>query len=130
MALETILDELRRATGPERRLDIEIALLIGYRRKVEHVRDGPDHEPTKRVLWLPPSKNIPEMIPHFTKSIDHAYDLVQMIDPDNVGGCSWENGKASARVNDGPYCEAATPALALCVAALIARERQSKSAED
>jgi hypothetical protein len=125
VALESIIDALSRATGPDRRLDIEIALLVGYRRKIEHVSDGPDLEPVRRVLWIPPTKNDPEMIPHFTKSLDNAYDLAQTIAPGSVGGCSWENGSATARIDDGPYCAAATPALALCIAVLHTVKRNS-----
>lgn len=112
MPIDEIISELEAASGPDRKIDAAIALLVGYRRGVEK-----DPSVGERVIWLSPS-GIGARIPYYTAVIDAAYDLAQTIAPDHVGGCSWEKGMGSARILPMETCQAASPVIALCLAAL------------
>ncbi|MDE3814292.1 hypothetical protein I7I49_29395 [Sinorhizobium meliloti] len=118
MALPDLILELENAAVPDRRLDTAIALVVGYKRKVEHVTQTPGKEPVRQTLWIMPGGGEQPRVPYYTSSIDAAYELAQTIAPNNAGGCSYDGGRGRAKINDGQYCHAATPALALCVAAL------------
>lgn len=55
----------------------------------------------------------------YTASLDAALYLAQLVAPRHVGGASWEDdGTGTATINDGPFLRCATPAIALCLAAL------------
>ncbi|MBD9496902.1 hypothetical protein IB271_23490 [Ensifer sp. ENS01] len=100
--------------------------MVGWKKKVEAFKDPKTGEARERLLWLVPSNNDEGIIPRYTLNIHDAYSLAQELSPDNVGGCSWIPGKGTAIINDGPYCEAASPPIALCIAALKAiQERPS-----
>ncbi|MGH0218247.1 hypothetical protein NKY66_30820 [Sinorhizobium meliloti] len=109
MALQDLIDDLQNATGPDRKLDAAIAKIVAIAQRSEVVTAMPPSDPSK--------------VPHYTRLLDHAYALAQAISPSNMGGCSWEEGKGTAKLNDGPYIQAATPALALCIAALTELRR-------
>lgn len=128
MALPDLIIELENATGPDRKLDTAIALFAGYKRKVEHVTETPGKEPVRRVLWVMPGGGDATRVPYYTSSIDIAFELAQTIAPFNAGGCSWVEGRGHAKINDGQYCHAATPAIALCIAAL--KEKLSQEGGD
>ncbi|OWK24296.1 hypothetical protein AJ87_24270 [Rhizobium yanglingense] len=121
MSLKKLIDDLQAARGPSRQLDVDIALEMGYKRKEPETIRGPDGSPIKRHLWLVPTGEDVDRVPYYTTSIDYACQLVRQIAPSHVGGCSWEDGAASARIDNDPYCQAATPAIALCIAALRRR---------
>lgn len=121
MDIQSVIEKLEAATGPERGLDGQIAQAIGWRKKVEPITDPKTGEKKQRTLWIVPAGDDFGNIPRYTASLDAAYDLANSIAPNNVGGCTWEKGKGSARIVGGPYCQAATPILALCVAALTIR---------
>ena len=110
ISLSDLSERLKSLTGPDRRVDIEIAMLSGYRREI--------NEADRRVLWFDPKGTDPVRIPPYTASVDHAREFAEFVAPDHVGGCSWERGMGSAKLNSGPYIEASTPALALCLAAV------------
>lgn len=117
--IEAVIESLRDAKSGSRGLDIEIAQLFGWKRAFTRVRDEAGHD-TRRTLWLVPKTEDPGRVPNYTTSLDAAFDLAQEIAPRHVGGCSWEDGMGTARIGaKGPYVEAASPALAICIAALI-----------
>lgn len=118
MAVTDVITDLEEAKEPSRKLDVALAMLIGYKRKVENVRDPNSGEQTKRVLWLHPGGQDPGRVPRYTAVIDDAYSFAQIIAPGLAGGVSWDESGGYARVGDGPYCSGASPAIALCVAAL------------
>jgi hypothetical protein len=119
LEIEEVIAHLRDAKSGSRSLDVEIAQLLGWRRRVSRSEEG-GSEPVRRTLWLVPNSSDPGRVPHYTTSLDAAYDLAQDIAPRHVGGCSWEDGSGSARVGaKGPYVQAGSPALAICIAALI-----------
>jgi hypothetical protein len=126
MDIREIIDQLQGLKGPSRRLDGEIAQLVGWKKKVEAFKDPNSGQARERVLWLVPSNNDEGIIPRYTLSIQDAYNLAQDLAPDNIGGCSWENGQGTAIINDGSYFQAASAPIALCIAALSAKlERQT-----
>ena len=128
MTLAQILLRLVTASGPDRELDVEIAIsLLGYSRASVF---GRDHMITS-------SRTVSDMVwtcPKFTGSVDAAVGLAESRLPE----CLWtvarteagayravvlanRNGTAGqpARGNDDDHA-ATTPALALCVALVMA----------
>jgi hypothetical protein len=122
MAVDDDMDELIKrleaAGGPARELDRDIALAVGYRfgptPSKQWDEDWPD-------IFDPAGNEVP-LLPSFTESIDAAATLV----PE---GYIWDvtsTGTAWADCMDGDLdqfvgSKGATPAIALCIAALRAR---------
>ncbi len=111
-----MIESLRQAPGPDRKLDFAIATFVGFERRVAP-QDDPTDTGVKIVYVRPPSEE-PVKVPDFTRSIDAAYALAQVAAPRHVGAVTWEGAKFRAKLNDGEVCEAATPAIAVCIAAL------------
>ncbi|WP_164855960.1 hypothetical protein [Sinorhizobium meliloti] len=109
MAIMELIETLAQSDGPDRQLDVVIARSAGYQRTI-----GPDG----LVQWK--HERSPVIgVPRFTASIDAAYDLVNLLDASATGGVSWVPGEGcTAILNDKGYCKGATPAIALCIAAL------------
>lgn len=113
-----LAERCERATGPDRELDYELAMVAGYT-EIGH-----------RVYRDPQGKYYGSA-PYYTRSIDAAMTLV----PE---GAEWECGTAHL-VNRGwanvitrdreSKGKAATPALALCAAALRARSTDTVQGE-
>lgn len=116
MEIIDLVAQLRSEKWPSRKLDIMIGELAGYRKAND----------TKypKFSWHHPGGKVARL-PKFTESIQDAYELLQLISPGNIGGCSWEDGDATAKIEDGPFCRAATPALAICIAALVELYKKS-----
>jgi hypothetical protein len=114
---DLILD-LQHADGPDRNLDIAISEIMGYERQVKV--DKPSKK--QKVVWLySVSGEESSNLPYFTAKIDAAKLLALALVPGCTGGFSWNQRNATARINDGPIFSAATPAIAICVAALSAK---------
>lgn len=118
---ELILD-LQRAKTPSRVLDIAIALSIGYSRSVTYVK-GESGKKDRKVTYLYPTKDTEVSIPHFTSTIEAAKALSETISPGCAGGFTWGDRGFAARIEEGPVFSGATPALALCAAALDLKYR-------
>ncbi len=108
--LLALAERCEQAAGPSNGLDAEIALAIGY----THERRGTERArwwrtPSGQQLAFVGYKNHP---PFFTGSLDAAVPLV----PE---GCGWMVMSRAAKVGVWPS-HGATPALALCAAALRA----------
>lgn len=104
MTITELVSILKSAQNRDRELDFVIALLWGYKQDTA--------DPDK---WFEPSGQ-QRPVPFFTGVLDGALSLIDRNEVD--GGFSWENGKASARIGTGKYHEAATPAIAICIAAI------------
>lgn len=118
--IDDVISHLKAASIGSRSLDLEIAQMIGWQRALEPVTDQITGDIRTKTLWLIPKTGDPGRVPAYTMSIDAAYDLAQVLAPSNVGGCSWEDGMGSAKIGmNGAYAQAATPAIALCIAALL-----------
>lgn len=103
-----VLEELKALDAPSRKVDFDIALLIGFEK----------YEADK-VVWLHPETRREAKVPRYTLAISPAYDLAQVLVPNHTGGCAWENGGGSAKIEPGPTIQAANPAIALCICALF-----------
>lgn len=103
--------EIQHAKAPDRKLDIAIGEIMGFTR---HVKSK------GKVVWLYPADGEEKSLPRFTARIDAARTLASTLIPKCSGGFTWGREYATARINDGPTFSAATPALAICAAALSA----------
>ncbi|MCA1439324.1 hypothetical protein I6F07_03605 [Ensifer sp. IC4062] len=125
MAITDLIEEIEALKRPDRDVDVKIALLFGWQRKVEYAGSG---IPSRNVIWYWQGE-ASARLPHFTGSIDAALQLLDTVSPRFTGGFSWimhESDKiATTSINDYPHCHAATPALALCAAALKIKQSQS-----
>jgi hypothetical protein len=124
MAISDLILQLQHAKEPSRDLDISIGIVMGYKRHVKTVTTGDDGQQAREVVWLYPSNGEESSMPAFTGKIDDAYFLAQSLVPGCVGGVSWDSRGGTARIDDGPYFTATTPALALCIAALSVKHYQ------
>lgn len=124
MTLTELIAALEAADGPSRELDAQIALAHGW--DVVPIREKGGHTWDR---WYRPymGKRYPVRLPNYTSSIDAALTLV----PEGYGLVIDVAGEyASASIYElrstraGPFVKPArrTPALALCIAALKARE--------
>jgi hypothetical protein len=123
MTVADLILELQHAKGHDRHLDASIGLIMGYKRQVT-VSKGKSGEKERKVVWLYPADGEESRIPFFTAKLDAAQLLARTLVPGCIGGISWGPRNATAKINDGPTFTAATPALALCVAALSAKHFQ------
>ncbi|TNM66161.1 hypothetical protein [Aliirhizobium smilacinae] len=99
-----------------RRLDGEIAKILGWREVAEKLTE--DGETKTRYVWLHPENGQPGKVPFYTTNLDAAIQFAEAACPNERCGFSWEDGKASARLGNGPYFQAKNPILALSAAAL------------
>lgn len=117
MALDRIINLLQTAHNPARSLDVAIGTAIGWRKMVKSMPDSSGIKKDVTVWTIPNSDDIGKL-PLYTSNLQHAFELAEYISPSSFGGCSWVDGKGTARINDGPYFEACNPQIALCIAAL------------
>lgn len=120
MTPEAIIERLANLPSPDRSTDKEIALLTGWKRITRPISGTAATVAEVRTIWISPSGQETLSLPHFTSSIHDAYLLARYLVPSHVGGCSWEDGKGSARLNGGPFFTASGPAIALCMATIHA----------
>jgi hypothetical protein len=122
MNLTEVIDNLYAAKEGSRQLDAYIAHALGWRQTRDQYVDPSSGETRTRRLWVVPSTEEHGKVPFYTTNLQEALDLAEQVAPGNVGACSWEGGKAKARLGmNGSVVNAATPALALCIAALRTR---------
>lgn len=121
MDLNELLVELQQASGPSRVLDAAIGRLVGYKRKVEYRKSNQTGKTIRRVFWIVPSGEDFGRMPAFTADLDAAIELASTTTANRPGGVCWVNGTATACISDSGYHFGATPALAICIAALSAR---------
>lgn len=120
--MRDLIERLERATGPDRELDAAIIFALYPGAQVNQYCVG-DTEPV--VFHAEPLVPNKHDLPEFTKSLDAALTLV----PDgwmwdvSSSGCAW------IMRNDDSICDSQiviggieSPAIALCIAALRARE--------
>lgn len=109
---------VRSLSGPDRETDKMIADMVGYRRKPK-TAPSLDGKGSKRTLWVISKYDEARNVPPFTGSLDAALELAETVSKGAALGASWEPGTASARIGAGPFIQAPTPALALCLSALF-----------
>jgi len=111
MGIAELIATLEAATGPDRELDAEIAM-----QNVSLLRDLPR---TEAGGWTHPEWGKIAPASEYTASLDAALTLI----PQDYGWCvsggyNWQHGHAEVGKHK---ALGATPALALCIAAMKAR---------
>lgn len=119
MDIDIVIEKLRSSVEPSRRLDVEIAQIVGWRLKTEMVVDTNTGEHKQRNLWLVPNSDELGKIPFYTSELEASYRLSQEIAPGEPAACSWEKAFAAARIGDGPRVVASNVATALCLATFV-----------
>ncbi|MFK4770531.1 hypothetical protein [Rhizobium sp. ZW T2_16] len=118
MDIEELILQLKDEKWPSRKLDTDIAAFFGFKRA--------SSAQYPKFSWHHPNGTT-NPLPKFTYSMQDAYELLLLAAPGCVGACSWEEGQATARVENGPFCMAATPAMAICIAALVELRRNHQA---
>lgn len=108
MDIRSLVKRLEEAREASRDIDFEIGPIAGYL-----ALDPPIH---RKWTWKFPSGEV-GYLPTFTGSLQAAYELSQLIHPDDVCGVTWEPGRATAQVGTARH-EAFEPAIALCASIL------------
>ena len=117
MHLKEVIQQLRDAKAGARSLDVQIALIVGWR-KIEPANSSRPSTNLK-TLWFPPRSLEQAKVPRYTSNLQDAFDLANLILPSHSGGCSWEQGMGSAKVGvHTKIAEASSPMLALCISTL------------
>ncbi|MCA1439322.1 hypothetical protein I6F07_03595 [Ensifer sp. IC4062] len=122
MGFASLIEDLGNLQAPNRRADERIALAIGMRERRQTFREK--GEIKEQVYWYLGEKAFPR-IPLFTSSLDAAMVAVEMVAPFTLGVAFRRFGKGSAVLNEGEHFDAATPAIALCMAVL--KEMENKA---
>ena len=122
--IEALITKLEAATEGSRALSDEVLLTCGWQRS--------NHQDRRSCYWTSPDGRTHSRRPDPTRSLDDAVTLV----PE---GWLWSVGVQNTHKRTGPsafiwkpdvkaqFIEAATPALALCIAALKARLVQAEA---
>lgn len=127
MDIDTVITQLQATPIGSRKLDANIAQVLGWRLQSDIVVNPTTGEHTRRNMWFKPKSNEVAPVPFYTTNLSVAQNLAIQIAPGQKSGCAWEPGKASARIGNGPYIEASKPAIALCIAALTALKGKQAS---
>lgn len=134
--MKDLIERLERATGPDRRLDIEIELSVhgnkpyGFKGSYKSLRPSTLREWFQQWGDEAAEDVAEDAVPRFTSSIDAAASLV----PEgfkfgvgtwsgNFGNCGSDLERKAPYQNDGV---AGGPAIALCIAALKALASQKE----
>ncbi|TCU14706.1 hypothetical protein EV132_10874 [Rhizobium sullae] len=120
MYLKEIIKKLRTADGPDRDLDVHIAIEMGYLVREEEI-DGADGARQRRRLWVVLTGESAARVPYYTSSLEHAYQLAQLIAPSDAAAVAWVGHRGQAQLDGDESYEAANPAIALCLACLKRR---------
>lgn len=108
MTREELIKAIEAASGPSRELDREVAFAVGWKRS-PYSGD-----------WVAPNGDPRNAPSYFTGSVDAALSLVPEGRVWSVGCIVKGPGYVAVLDNDGRSHRGATPALALCAAALRA----------
>lgn len=116
--LIAIRKALKGADGHRRKIDLSIARLIGYEERSEPGKNSDGIVINLRTYWINAGTGDRAKVPHYTGNMDDAETLALEVSRGERLGVSWELGAASAFIGTDPICQAATPQLALCSAAI------------
>lgn len=106
--IRALINRLRRATQPDRELDLAIAKTVNWAEIAPNVVDISAGRP---------------QLPQFTNYLDDALKLARAIDPGHVGAVAWDAGQFVANMEDQEPSTGANPAICLCISALTAKLR-------
>ena len=111
MTPSEILALLRKAEGSSRFIDKEIALLMGWQRRI----DG-----NGMPEWF--RGDTERGMPFYTRSVQAAKDFLYEIAPNAAAACVWDNNMGAVVVDGYNICDSSEPAAALCIATLTIME--------
>jgi len=123
VSVVNFLNDLRGLSGPDRIMDEKIARIGGWvKREDVLVRNGKQFPSASWEL----DGVVLLKLPFFTGSTDAALLFLNRVCPHvGFGGFSWSGaGRAKAIIGDAHPEEAATPAIAICLAAIEYRLRE------
>lgn len=117
MSYQDLIARLEKATGPDRELDADICLEVG-----PYQSDIWERNPRHRHLLQTKDAKLNDWVPfpNYTASLDAALTLVP--EGQSAQTTRYANHEGGAWVGDEDFVRAATPAIALCIAALKARQ--------
>lgn len=115
MDLASLIEDLGNLQTPNRRADASVAGALGMQERRQSFREK--GELKEQVYWYLEDKAFPR-IPLFTASLDAAMLAVEVVAPTSLGVAFRPFGKGSAVLNETQHFDAATPAIALCMAVL------------
>lgn len=114
--IQELIESLVSAKEPSTVLDRQIALAVGYRLKMTG---------TGRPYWTAPTGEQRMDCPDYTASIDQARSLLNILAPGHYAGVTF-GPICRAQINEAPVCYGASPALAICVAAMKLKQYRDK----
>lgn len=108
---------LRAAETPSRALDQTVAHALGWSAHVIEKHDELTGITKRQTVWADQHGREAPRAPFYTSSLHTLYKLAATLA--SRGGVSWEDGMGTARLGEGPYIQAQTPEIALCIAILL-----------
>ncbi|GGF95778.1 hypothetical protein GCM10010924_24860 [Rhizobium wenxiniae] len=123
MNIVDVIKDLNSANEGTRVLDEQLAQLLGWARRTKSLSDVSKGEKKAKEPWHSGDSPDPRKVPFYTSNLGHAFQFAEELCPRARLGSSWEDRRGSARINDDRYVQAATPQIALCIAALMTAMR-------
>ncbi|NSY19997.1 hypothetical protein [Neorhizobium sp. AL 9.2.2] len=121
-SLKTLILSLIRLHDADREADKEIAKHFGWTVVEKTLKDPTTSDESIRSDWFNhEGENL--KVPRYTSNLDSAISLLALASPSVYGGFSWAPGVGAAKFNDEKPVQAKTPAIAICVQALLMRLR-------
>lgn len=125
MELGELIERLEKATGPNFALECDIARAVGwYEDRVTDEITGPEN------VWVKPGGRYAAIPPRYTSSLDAALTLVpegmsvDLQTRNNYCAVAQWDYEQDIGIPRGTAWRTSTPAIALCIAALKARQQQ------
>lgn len=123
MFVGELIIALRELDGPSRKLDGEVARLIGWNKKMERRGKG-DGNVIEIGVWYRPDGSEARKVPFFTESVQSAYELLREIEPNMVAACAFSSDGGKAHIEGMSPVFASTLPIALCISGLLIIEKQ------
>jgi hypothetical protein len=120
--IDTLISQLHATHAGSRKLDSSIAFALGWKLQSDTIVDPETGQHSKRHLWFKPNSREIAPVPFWTTNLTDAHKLAEEVAPKLVIGFSFEPGKGSAKIGSGPYVQAVSAPVALCIAALAHRK--------
>lgn len=125
MQIGDVIKELEAENEGSRSLDSSIALALGWERTPKVLKNEVTGKVTTKYLWFDPASNKRVTVPHFTTSVQDAFEFSQLVDPECVGALRRDPEGYMAQIEDeGTESYAATAPIAICLATLRFMEKK------
>lgn len=112
MAAYDTLASLRLIDEPNRKVDVAIAVDVGY-----FAREVTDENGVSAQYWFDPSGKQLRRVPPFTHRLTDAIALAELAYPTHVGALAWERGKPyRVQIEGGDIAYGPSAAIAMCIA--------------